>query len=91
MFLSAARDLITIFIALELSSIPQYILAGWGKNEKSSEAGLKYLLVGAIASSILLYGMALLYGLTGTTHAPGNWRRHRRRTASTTAPSSSSR
>ena len=67
MFLAAARDLITIFLALELSSIPQYILAGWGKDEKSSEAGLKYLLLGAIASSLLLYGMALLYGLTGTT------------------------
>jgi len=67
MFLSSARDLITIFLALELSSIPQYILAGWGKDRKSSEAGLKYLLLGAIASSLLLYGMALLYGLTGTT------------------------
>lgn len=67
MFLAAARDLITIFIALELSSIPQYILAGWGKNSKSSEAGLKYLLLGAVASSLLLYGMALLYGITGTT------------------------
>jgi NADH-quinone oxidoreductase subunit N len=70
MFLAGARDLITIFIALELSSIPQYILAGWGKDEKSSEAGLKYLLVGAIASAILLYGMALLYGVTGTTLLP---------------------
>jgi NADH-quinone oxidoreductase subunit N len=67
MFLAAARDLITIFIALELTSIPQYILAGWGKNTKSSEAGLKYLLLGAIASSLLLYGMALIYGITGTT------------------------
>ena len=67
MFLAAARDLITIFIALELSSIPQYILAGWGKDERSSEAGLKYLLLGAIASALLLYGMALLYGATGTT------------------------
>jgi NADH-quinone oxidoreductase subunit N len=70
MFLAGARDLITIFIALELSSIPQYILAGWGKDERSSEAGLKYLLVGAIASAILLYGMALLYGVTGTTVLP---------------------
>ena len=70
MFLSAARDLITIFIALELSSIPQYILAGWGKDKKSSEAGLKYLLLGAISSSILLYGMALLYGVTGSTLLP---------------------
>jgi NADH-quinone oxidoreductase subunit N len=67
MFLSAARDLITIFLALELSSIPQYILAGWGKDQRSSEAGLKYLLLGAIASALLLYGMALLYGVTGST------------------------
>lgn len=67
MFLASARDLITIFIALELSSIPQYILAGWGKDARSSEAGLKYLLLGAIASALLLYGMALLYGLTGVT------------------------
>ena len=71
MFLAAARDLITIFLALELSSIPQYILAGWGKDQKSSEAGLKYLLLGAIASSLLLYGMALLYGVTGTTLLDG--------------------
>lgn len=70
MFLAAARDLVTIFIALELSSIPQYVLAGWGKDDKSSEAGLKYLLLGAIASAMLLYGMALLYGVTGTTFLP---------------------
>ena len=68
MLLSASRDLITIYVALELSSIPQYILAGWAKDSKSSEAGLKYLLMGAVASSLLLYGMALLYGLTGTTY-----------------------
>ncbi len=68
MFLSAARDLITIFVALELSSIPQYVLAGWGKDQRSSEAGLKYLLIGAVASALLLYGMALLYGVTGSTH-----------------------
>ncbi len=67
MLLASARDLITIFIALELSAIPQYILAGWGKDQRSSEAGLKYLLIGAVASSILLYGMALLYGITGST------------------------
>jgi NADH-quinone oxidoreductase subunit N len=66
-FLSAARDLIMIFLALELSSIPQYVLAGWGKDDRSSEAGLKYLLLGSIASALLLYGMALLYGISGTT------------------------
>ena len=63
-----ARDLITIFLALELSSIPQYVLAGWGKDQRrSSEAGMKYLLLGAIASALLLYGMALLYGFAGST------------------------
>ncbi len=71
MLLSGGRDLITIFVALELSSIPQYILAGWGKDRRSSEAGMKYLLLGAIASSLLLYGMALLYGVTGTTELGG--------------------
>lgn len=70
MFLASARDLIAIFVALELSSIPQYVLAGWGKDQRSSEAGLKYLLAGAVASAILLYGMALIYGLTGTTMVP---------------------
>ncbi len=70
MFLAGARDLITIFIALELSSIPQYVLAGWGKDQRSSEAGLKYLLIGAIASATLLYGMALLYGVSGSTLLP---------------------
>lgn len=71
MLLAAARDLITIYVALELSSIPQYILAGWGKDQRSSEAGIKYLLLGAIASAILLYGMALLYGVTGSTLLTG--------------------
>ncbi len=67
MFLASARDLITIFLALELSSIPQYVLAGWGKDQRSGEAGIKYLLLGAIASALLLYGMALLYGFSGST------------------------
>ncbi len=67
MFLAGARDLITIFLALELSSIPQYALAGWGKDRRSGEAGVKYLLLGAMASALLLYGMALLYGFSGST------------------------
>ena len=70
MFLAGARDLITIFVALELSSIPQYILAGWAKDRRSSEAGLKYLILGAISSAILLYGMTLLFGFTGETVLP---------------------
>ena len=66
--MASARDLITIFIALELLSIPAYMLAAWRKRDlKSNEAGLKYYLMGVFASAILLYGMSLLYGLTGTT------------------------
>lgn len=67
MLLAATGELISIYIALELSSISLYILAGFLKDQKSSEAGLKYLLLGAIASAILLYGMALVFGLTGKT------------------------
>jgi NADH-quinone oxidoreductase subunit N len=71
MLLGQANDLITIFIAFELTSIPQYILAGFMRDSRSSEAGLKYLLLGGISTATLLYGMALLFGLTGTTALPG--------------------
>ncbi len=66
--LAGTRDLIGIFIALELTSISQYILVGFHKDRWGSEAGLKYLLTGAIASAVLLYGMAILLGLTGSTN-----------------------
>ena len=66
--LAGSRDLITIFIALELTSVSQYILVGFHKDRWGSEAGLKYLVTGAIASAVLLYGMALLLGLTGSTN-----------------------
>ncbi len=66
--LAGTRDLIGIFIALELTSISQYVLVGFHKDRWGSEAGLKYLLTGAIASAVLLYGMALLLGLTGSTN-----------------------
>lgn len=66
--MASARDLITIFIALELLSIPAYMLAAWRKRDlKSNEAGLKYYLMGVFASAILLYGMSVLFGVTGTT------------------------
>jgi NADH-quinone oxidoreductase subunit N len=67
MLLAASRDLILIFIALELTSISQYIMAALQKDERSTEAGVKYLLLGATASAVILYGMAFLFGLTGTT------------------------
>ena len=66
--MASARDLITIFVALELLSIPAYMLATWRKRDlKSNEAGLKYYLMGVFASAIMLYGMSLLYGGAGST------------------------
>lgn len=66
--MASARDLISIFVALELLSIPAYMLATWRKRDlKSNEAGLKYYLMGVFASAVLLYGMSLLYGATGST------------------------
>ncbi len=67
MLLAASRDLILIFVALELTSISQYIMAAIQRDQRSSEAGMKYLLLGAVASAVILYGMAFLFGLTGTT------------------------
>jgi NADH-quinone oxidoreductase subunit N len=67
MLLVSAINLITIYIALELSSISLYILVSFLKDKKSSEAGLKYLILGSVASAILLYGMALVFGMTGNT------------------------
>lgn len=66
--MASARDLITIFIALELLSIPAYMLATWRKRDvRSNEGGFKYYLMGVFASAILLYGMSLLYGVAGST------------------------
>ncbi len=66
--MSSARDLITMFVALELLSIPAYLLVGWRKRDlKGNEASMKYYLMGVFASAVMLYGMSLLYGLTGTT------------------------
>jgi len=67
MLLASSRDLILIYIALELSSISQYIMAALQRDARSSEAGIKYLLLGAVASAVILYGMAFLFGMTGTT------------------------
>jgi NADH-quinone oxidoreductase subunit N len=67
MLISAATDFISIFVALELISISLYALVGFLKDAKSTEASLKYLLLGAIASAILLYGMAFVFGFTGKT------------------------
>ncbi|MBA7650963.1 NAD(P)H-quinone oxidoreductase subunit 2 [subsurface metagenome] len=67
MLMAATAELISIYIALELTSISLYILVGFLKDSKSSEASLKYLLLGAVASAVLLFGMALIFGFTGKT------------------------
>ncbi len=68
MVMASARDLVSIFVALELLSIPAYMLAAWRKRDlKSDEAGIKYYLMGVFASAIMLYGMSLIYGITGST------------------------
>jgi NADH-quinone oxidoreductase subunit N len=65
--LASSRDLVLIFVALELTSISQYIMASMARDERSTEAGIKYLLMGAISSAVILYGMVYLFGMTGTT------------------------
>lgn len=67
MLMAATADLISIYIAIELTSISLYALVGFLKDSKSTEASLKYLLLGAVASAVLLYGMALIFGFTGKT------------------------
>ncbi len=66
--MASAADLIMLYLAIETTSIPMYILAGFLKqDDKSSEAGFKYLLFGALTSTLMLYGFSLLYGFTGVT------------------------
>jgi len=68
MLMASTTELLSIYISLELTSIPLYVMAGLLRTgERSAEAAVKYVLLGAMSSAILLYGFALLYGLTGTT------------------------
>lgn len=67
-FMASASDIIMLYLAIETTSIPLYIMAGFfNQDPKSNEAGFKYLLFGAMASSIMLYGFSLLFGFAGTT------------------------
>ncbi|HSM45704.1 MAG TPA: NADH-quinone oxidoreductase subunit N, partial [Acidimicrobiia bacterium] len=64
--MASSRDLIVLFIGLELTTAPLFLLAGWRKGDvKSNEASLKYFILGVLSTAILLYGMSLLFGLTG--------------------------
>ena len=67
MFMASGLHLASIYVGLELMSLSSYILAGYFKNEqKSTEAAMKYFVLGAVSSAILLYGISLVYGVTGT-------------------------
>jgi NADH-quinone oxidoreductase subunit N len=66
--MASARDLISIFVALETLSIPTYLLAGWRKHDaRSNEGSLKYYLIGVLASAVMLYGMSIVFGMVGDT------------------------
>jgi NADH-quinone oxidoreductase subunit N len=68
----SATSLISLYVGLELQSLAAYVLASYRRSdERSAEAGLKYFVLGALASGILLYGISLLYGFTGTTNFTG--------------------
>ncbi len=71
MLMAAGNELIIVFLGLELMSLSLYVLAGYFRESPaSSEAGMKYLLLGAFASAFFLYGIALIYGGAGTTNVP---------------------
>ena len=76
---AGAENLVTLFVGFELLSIPLYVLcAGEVRRAPSLEAGLKYLVVGSVGSATLLYGLALIYGATGSTDFSAHRRRDRR-------------
>lgn len=69
MLMTASEDFLIFFLALQLTSIPLYILAGFARTDaRSNEAAVKFLFLGMIASVIMLYGISLIYGLTGTVN-----------------------
>src|SRR6185295_4580134 len=69
MFLGSGYDLISLYISLELMALTFYVLVAFTKRQRrSNEAGMKYFLLGAFSSGILLYGMSLLYGISGSTN-----------------------
>ncbi len=73
MLFAAANDLLTLFVALEVFSLPLYLLCGLSRRRRllSQESAMKYFLLGAFSSAFLLYGIALIYGYTGTMSLGG--------------------
>jgi NADH-quinone oxidoreductase subunit N len=72
MVMISANDLMALYLGLELLSLPLYVIAAFNRdNARSAEAGLKYFVLGALASGLLLYGASLVYGFAGTTNFDG--------------------
>ena len=72
MVMASANDLISLYLGLELQSLAAYVIAAFHRDDvKSTEAGLKYFVLGALSSGMLLYGSSLVYGFTGTVSFPG--------------------
>ncbi len=68
MFLASSTDLIMLYLSFELVSLPAYLLTGFSRTDKfGAEAALKYVIYGAVSSGIMLFGMSIIYGVTGTT------------------------
>jgi len=66
--MASSTDLISLYLAMEFTSLTSYVLAGYQKsNQKSAEAGLKYFLLGVVSSGLMLYGLSFVFGATGTT------------------------
>ena len=85
MIMASASNLMTLYLGLELQSLSLYVLAAFARDDvRSTEAGLKYFVLGALASGLLLYGISLVYGFSGTmdfaelAQAAGEARRPRR-------------
>ncbi|MDD5472764.1 MAG: NADH-quinone oxidoreductase subunit N [Candidatus Methanoperedens sp.] len=71
MVVASANDLVTLFVGFELASMSTYVLAGFEKrNPASLEAALKYFIIGSLSSALMLFGMSLVYGITGSTNIP---------------------
>ncbi len=72
MYLTSATDIVTLYVALELATVPLFVLTAWQRgNQQSSEAGLKYVIVGTLASAFILYGLSMMYAVSGHTDLAG--------------------
>ena len=65
LLMPSSRDLLMLFLSLELVSAPGFLMAAFRKGDPSNEAGLKFFLIGVLSTAVMLFGMSLIYGITG--------------------------